>query len=101
MWLFSGQRSDEIARLRLGCIRWQHDGHPIPDNADVPAADAVCLLDVPTHKTGTAFSKPVDPILGQAIDARAAVRPTSSGCSTGAPGRWSIRSSPSAPAGYQ
>jgi hypothetical protein len=24
-WLFSGQRSDEIARLRLGCIRWQHD----------------------------------------------------------------------------
>ena len=25
-WLFSGQRSDEIARLRVGCIRWQHDG---------------------------------------------------------------------------
>jgi integrase len=74
-WLFSGQRSDEIARLRLGCIRWQHDGHPIPGNADVPAADAVCLLDVPAHKTGTAFSKPVDPILGQAIDVWQAVRP--------------------------
>jgi integrase len=74
-WLFSGQRSDEIARLRLGCIRWQHDGHPIPGNADVPAADAVCLLDVPTHKTGTAFSKPVDPILGQAIDTWQALRP--------------------------
>jgi hypothetical protein len=21
-WLFSGLRSDEIARLRMGCIRW-------------------------------------------------------------------------------
>lgn len=74
-WLFSGQRSDEIARLRLGCVRWQHDGRPIPGDADVPAADAICLLDVPAHKTGTAFSKPVDPILGQAIDTWQAVRP--------------------------
>lgn len=24
-WLFSGQRSDEIARLRVSCIRWHHD----------------------------------------------------------------------------
>ncbi|MEY9862952.1 integrase [Catenulispora sp. GAS73] len=74
-WLFSGQRSDEIARLRLGCIRWQHDGHPIAGDADVLADDAVCLLDVPAHKTGTSFSKPVDPLLGQAIDAWSAVRP--------------------------
>jgi integrase len=76
-WLFSGQRSDEIARLRVGCIRWQHHGSPIAGDAtDVLASDAVCLLDVPTHKTGTAFTKPVDPILGQAIDAWQAVRPT-------------------------
>jgi integrase len=34
---------------------------------------------VPTHKTGTAFTKPVDPILGQAIDAWQAVRPTQPG----------------------
>jgi hypothetical protein len=27
-WLFSGQRSDEITRLRVGCIRWQHDDAP-------------------------------------------------------------------------
>ena len=75
-WLFSGQRSDEIARLRVGCIRWQHHGTPITGNAtDVLASDAVCLLDVPTHKTGTAFTKPVDPILGQAIDAWQAIRP--------------------------
>jgi hypothetical protein len=30
---------------------------------------------VPTHKTGTAFTKPVDPILGQALDAWQALRP--------------------------
>ncbi|MFF4393498.1 tyrosine-type recombinase/integrase [Streptomyces sp. NPDC001552] len=75
-WLFAGQRSDEIARLRVGCIRWQHDGQPIPgDSGEVLARDAVCLLDVPTHKTGTAFTKPVDPLLGQAIKAWQAVRP--------------------------
>ena len=52
-WLFSGLRSDEIARLRLGCIRWQHQDAPIPGDSDrVLARDAVCLLDVPPHKTG-------------------------------------------------
>ena len=39
------------------------------------ARDAVCLLDVPAHKTGTSFTKPVDPVLGHAIDAWQAVRP--------------------------
>jgi integrase len=75
-WLFSGQRSDEIARLRVGCVRWQHNGTPIPgDSSDVLARDAVCLLDIPTHKTGTAFTKPVDALLGQAIEAWQALRP--------------------------
>jgi integrase len=75
-WLFGGLRSDEIARLRLGCVRWQHDGFPIPgDSNEVLAQDAVCLLDVPTHKTGTAFTKPVDPLLGKAIEAWQDLRP--------------------------
>lgn len=75
-WLFSGLRSDEITRLRLGCIRWQHNGAPIPgDSRDVLAVDAVCLLDVPVHKTGTAFTKPVDPLLGQAIQTWQTLRP--------------------------
>ena len=75
-WLFAGLRSDEIHRLRVGCIRWQHDGQPIAGNAtDVLADDAVCLLDVPVNKTSTAFTKPVDPIVGQAIDAWQALRP--------------------------
>ncbi|GGV58627.1 hypothetical protein GCM10010245_91750 [Streptomyces spectabilis] len=45
------------------------------DSDEALARDAVCLLDVPTHKTGTAFTKPVDPLLGQAIDTWQAVRP--------------------------
>ncbi len=28
-WLFAGLRSDEIVRLRVGCIRWQHAGKPV------------------------------------------------------------------------
>jgi integrase len=75
-WLFSGLRSDEISRLRVGCIRWQRDGQHIPgDSKDVLAEDAVCLLDVPVHKTGTAFTKPVDPLVGQAIEAWQLLRP--------------------------
>ncbi|MCX4425996.1 tyrosine-type recombinase/integrase [Streptomyces mirabilis] len=31
---------------------------------------------MPAHKTGTAFAKPVDPLLGQAINARQALRPS-------------------------
>ena len=73
-WLFSGQRSDEIARLRVGCIRWHYQRTSAGD--DLQSAEApVCLLDIPTHKTGTAFTKPVDPLLGQAIDAWQALRP--------------------------
>lgn len=75
-WLFAGLRSDEIRRLRVGCVRWQHNGRPISgDSREVLADDAVCLLDVPVNKTGTAFTKPVDPLLGQAIEAWQAQRP--------------------------
>jgi integrase len=66
-WLFAGLRSDEIARLRVGCVRWQ----PAPEGA----AEPVCLLDVPAHKTGAPFTKPVDPLVGRAIEAWEAVRP--------------------------
>jgi integrase len=68
-WLFSGLRGNEIVRLRLGCVRWQQ--HP-----EQPAGgEAVCLLDVPAHKTGTAFTKPVDPLLGRALVVWESVRP--------------------------
>lgn len=72
VWLFTGLRSDEIVRLRLGCVRLQTD--PQPDGS--PAAPPVCMLDVPVHKTGHAFAKPVDPAVHQAVGAWEAVRPT-------------------------
>jgi integrase len=74
LWLFTGLRCNEIARLPVGCIRWQHqDGGA----AGIEPADssAVCLLDVPVHKTGTAFTKPVDGSVGAAVAAWEAVRP--------------------------
>ncbi len=75
-WLFSGLRADEISRLRVGCIRWQHTDTQVPQQPGDPLGkEAVCLLDVPVHKTGTAFTKPVDPLLGRAIAAWEAVRP--------------------------
>ena len=66
-WLFSGLRADEIARLRTGCVRW----HASSDASEEP----VCLLDIPSHKTGAPFTKPVDPLVGHAIETWEAVRP--------------------------
>ncbi len=70
VWLFSGLRTDEILRLRVGAIRWQHQ-----DAKGDAQAGRVCLLDVPTNKTATAFTKPVDGLLGEAIEAWQRVRP--------------------------
>jgi integrase len=64
VWLFAGIRGDEIRRLRVGCVRWQQDSQ-----------SSVCFLDVPVNKTGTAFTKPVDGVVGQAINAWERVRP--------------------------
>ncbi len=73
-WLFAGLRADELRRLRVGCIRWQR---PVgdPDTVAEPPARGVCLLDVPTHKTGTAYTKPVDRVVGEAIAAWEDLRP--------------------------
>ena len=59
LWLFAGLRSDEIHRLGVGCIRWQSEA------AD--PGSPLCLLDVPTCKTATAFTKPVDALVGRAV----------------------------------
>ena len=74
-WLFAGLRSNEIVRLRVGCIRWQKDDVTVPGTGETLPADAVCLLDVPVNKTSTAFTKPVDRIVGEAIAAWEKVRP--------------------------
>jgi integrase len=75
VWLFTGLRSDEIVRLRVGCIRWQEEDIAVPGRpGDVLARDAVCMLEVPVNKTGAAFTKPVDPLVGRAITTWEAAR---------------------------
>ena len=76
IWLFAGLRSDDIVRLRLGCVRWQQDEVPVQPAGEILAAGAVCLLDVSVNKTGTAFTKPVDPVVGVAVKAWEQVRPS-------------------------
>ena len=74
VWLFAGLRLDEIRRLRVGCIRWNSKVHTIeeiPENSQ----DAICLLEVPTNKTSGAFTKPVDRLVGEAIEKWEKVRP--------------------------
>jgi integrase len=65
-WLFAGLRWNEIRRLRLGCIRWQEN----------TPGERVCLLSIPVNKTSTAFTKPVDTIVGEMIEAWEKERPT-------------------------
>lgn len=69
VWLFAGLRSDEIVRLRLGCARKEPSLKP-------PSQNTACwMLDIPVHKTGTALTKPIDAIVGEAIIAWENVRP--------------------------
>lgn len=67
VWLFSGSRVNEICRLRLGCVRWQR--------AEGGVGEDVCLLEIPVNKTGSAFWRPVDSVVGRAIANWQAVRP--------------------------
>jgi integrase len=70
VWLFGGCRIDEIRRLEPDCIIWdegqdEHTGESFQ----------ICLLRVPPNKTSGAFNKPVDPIVGQLVEAWKLVRP--------------------------
>ena len=68
VWLFAGLRIDEIRRLRVGCI--------CPQRPPLIRADGrICLLDVPVNKTSTAFRKPVDALVGEAVANWELVRP--------------------------
>jgi integrase len=72
IWLFAGLRSDEIRRLRVGCVRWQR---PVGASSEQENPQEVCLLEVPAHKTGPAFTKPVDGLVGRAIQGWEQLRP--------------------------
>ena len=78
VWLFAGLRSDDWSRLRLGCIRWQRSTYELGGGGEQASEQETCLLSVPVHKTGTAFTKPVDRVVGEAINAWEQVRPSQS-----------------------
>ncbi|MEU3188398.1 tyrosine-type recombinase/integrase [Streptomyces sp. NPDC006923] len=70
VWLFGGCRIDEIRRLEPDCVIWDQ-GHD--ETTGEPFQ--ICLLRVPANKTSPAFNKPVDPVVGQLIEAWNLVRP--------------------------
>ena len=75
VWLFAGLRSNEIYRLRVGCVRWQKNDVILPGTNEVIPKDAVCYLDIPVNKTKTSYTKPIDRILGEAVEAWEKIRP--------------------------
>ena len=88
VWVYTGLRSDEVVRLRLGCIRWQREDVTVPETGETLPKDATCFLTVPTNKTTTTFQKPVNLIVGRRINeweqGRAPGQPQRSDRKTGA-----------------
>lgn len=75
VWTHAGLRSDEIVRLRLGCVRPQTDD-VIDQAGTVTPAGKLCWLDVPAGKTSTAYTKPVNMVVLKHIEAWKKLRPT-------------------------
>ncbi len=75
VWCFTALRSDEIRRLRVGCIRWQYEDVMIPETGELLPRDATCFLDVPINKTTSAYTKPVHPLVGKRIKEWEQIRP--------------------------
>ena len=71
IWLFAGLRKDEIAGLRVGCVRRQTRGAS-PERKE---GASVCLLDVPANKTSGACTKPVHSAVRETITAWQELRP--------------------------
>jgi integrase len=76
VWCFAALRSDEIVRLRVGCVRWQQEDVTVPETGETLPKDAICFLDIPVNKTATAYTKPVHPLVGQRIHEWEKVRPS-------------------------
>jgi integrase len=75
VWCFAALRSDEIVRLRVGCIRWQYEDVLVPETGEILPKDAVCFLDIPVNKTTTSYTKPVHPLVGKRINEWERIRP--------------------------
>ncbi|MHB8461661.1 MAG: tyrosine-type recombinase/integrase [Vulcanimicrobiaceae bacterium] len=69
VWLFAGLRSDEIHRLRVGCI-----SQP-PSLGGTAPSEKSCMLRVPVNKTSPEYVKPVDIVVGEGVEAWERARP--------------------------
>jgi integrase len=76
VWCFAALRSDEIVRLRVGCIRWQHEDVMVPETGETLPRDAICFLDIPVNKTSTAYTKAVHTLVGKRINEWEQLRPS-------------------------
>ncbi len=76
VWCFAALRSDEIVRLRVGCVRWQYEDVTVPETGEMLPKDAVCFLDIPVNKTMTSYTKPVHPLVGKRINEWERLRPS-------------------------
>lgn len=75
VWCLAGLRTDEIRRLRTGCIRWRLEDEVSLAEGEVLPEDALCFLSVPVNKTGTSFTKPVHRMVGRRVAEWERVRP--------------------------
>ena len=75
VWLFCGMRRDEVRRLRVGCVRRQTRDARVPASDEVLPKGTVVFLDVPPNKTTSTYTKPVDPVVADVIEAWECVRP--------------------------
>jgi len=75
VWCFAALRSDEIWRLRVGCIRWQYEDVMVAQTGEMLPRDAVCFLAIPVNKTMTAYTKAVHPLVGKRINEWERLRP--------------------------
>ena len=74
-WCLAGLRTDEIRRLRTGCIRWRLEDEIDPAESAVLPEDTLCFLSVPVNKTGTSFTKPVHWMVGRRSPSGSALDP--------------------------
>jgi hypothetical protein len=75
VWCFAALRTNEIRRLRVGCVRGPSEEVMVPETGDLLPKDATCFLEIPVNKTSTAYTKPVHPLVGKRIAEWEAVRP--------------------------
>lgn len=75
VWCFAALRSNEIVRLRVGCVRWQREDVTVPETGDLLPQHAICFLDIPVNKTTTAYTKAVHTLVGRRIDEWEKLRP--------------------------